>query len=1143
MNLPYGRNHPAYLKFVVSLSFAIASMTYSETYQSRIKQPHIQERARTMSLLIPLQNFAEAVTAKMSGMTLGEPEEQLRGPFENLMRETGMALGWDILAAGEVHLEHRLGKPDFAILLEKLLSGYMELKAPGTGADPARFRGHNKEQWERFKSLPNLLYCDGNQWALYRDGERTGALVRLSGDVARDGKKAATEEDALAVEKLLRDFLSWQPVIPRDTNGKVDLRAFAGVLAPLCRLLRDDVLDAARTEGSPLKAMAKDCRGLLFPEANDPQFADAYAQTVTFALLLGRCEGAEPLTPENAVQRLSVQHTLLSKALQLLTDPNARKDISASVDMLLRVIAAIPPSSLSGPRDPWLYFYEDFLAAYDPALRKDAGAYYTPVEVVRAQVRLINGLLTERLQIPFGFAGDGVVTLDPSVGTGTYLLAVIDHATGEIERKEGQGAVPGHATALAENLHGFEIMTGPYAVCELRVSRALADKGAVLPKEGTRVFLTDTLESPHAAQSDTPLFFRPIADQRKQALKIKRDVPVIVCLGNPPYDRHAAARTGNKAQTGGWVRWGEDGKGAAAILRDFSDPVKRSGRGGGLKNLYNLYVYFWRWALWKVFERDNLDGPGIVSFITASSYLDGGAFCGMREHIRRMCDEIWILDIGGEGRGARKDDNVFAIQTPVAVAVLFRSGRAEREKPAKVRYVKIEGTRAEKLAALDAVTGFASVAWEECPQEWQAPFRPEGKGMFFDWPLLTDLMPWQHSGVQLKRTWPVCHDKNTLKIRWNMLLHSQNRVNAFKETRDRKIASSYPSFSGLKKKSPLSETQKDAAAPPILRYPYRSFDRQWFFADSRIGDYLRPGLWLAYNPQQIYIAGLFSHPLGSGPALTVASTPPDLHFFSGRGAKDIIPLYLNSTAQTPNILPGLLEVLSREYGRGVNPEEFAAYVYGVLAQPAYTRRFAKELENREVRVPLTQNAALFEKAAKAGTRLLWLHTYGERFVPEGATPRQVPGGRARCEKPVPGAEDGYPETFHYREADETLVVGQGEFRPVSPRVYTFEISGLKVVQSWLGYRMKKGAGKKSSPLDDIRPARWTSQFTTELLELLWVLEATVEGYPEQEKILKEIVSGPCFGASGLPPVPPRSRRPPREAADPGSLFEGILEDA
>ena len=667
----------------------------------------------TSQIHAALQEFADAVTDKLTQITHGEPEEQLRAPFENFVSAAADALGWDVVCTGETPLPDRLGRPDYAVHLNKLLAGYVELKAVGVGAAASRFRGRNREQFRRFSAIPNLLYTDGNEWALYRDGELAGKIVRLSGDVASEGKGAVGPQDAHALEGLLRDFLMWQPFIPTDSKGRIDLRRFAELLAPLCRMLRDDVTDALKRPDSPLVQLAQDWRQLLFPDAPDERFADAYAQTVLFALLLGRSEGADPLTLGSAENALAAQHNLLSRALQVLTDPHARADIAASLDLLLRVVAVAPPSTLTSPDDPWLYFYEDFLAVYDASLRKDAGAYYTPVEVVRAQVRLIDNLLVERLGKPLGFADDGVVTLDPAAGTGTYLLGVIEHALGRVEAEQGAGAVAGQATTLAENLYGFELMVGPYAVSELRVSRALRDRGGQLSADGTHVFLTDTLESPNAKPLQPPLFLKPIADQHARALKVKSRVPVIVCLGNPPYDRHEAATDANRARTGGWVRHGEGEE--RAILRDFLDPAVSAGHGGHLKNLYNLYVYFWRWALWKVFEHDSGGGPGVVSFISASSYLDGDAFCGMREQMRRQCDEIWILDLGGEGRGTRRSENVFAIQTPVAIAVAFRAGEANTDTPARVHYTHVEGTREQKLAALDGIADFSTVEWQECP--------------------------------------------------------------------------------------------------------------------------------------------------------------------------------------------------------------------------------------------------------------------------------------------------------------------------------------------------------------------------------------------------------------------------------------------
>ncbi len=901
-------------------------------------------------------------------------------------------------------------------------------------------------------------------------------------------------------------------------------------------MLRDDVVDSLQDPNSPLVHLAKDWRQLLFPNATDQQFADAYAQTLTFALLLARAEGAGTLDIDEAARKLASHHTLLSRALEVLTDRKAREEIRPSLRLLQRVIDRVqsrdmetdPSFYFHNEKDPWLYFYEDFLAAYDPKLRKNAGAYYTPVEVVEAQVRLIDHLLVEKLNQPLGFAEEDVVTLDPAMGTGTYLLSVIEHSLNRVEKEEGKGSIKGRANILASNLYGFEIMVGPYSVAEMRVSKALMEKGGELPGGELGLYLTDTLESPHAKPMKLAYYLKPISDQHEKALHVKENVSVLVCLGNPPYDRHEAASKDNKAQTGGWVRWA-DHESDKAILQDFIQPAIDARHGGHIKNLYNLYVYFWRWALWKVFEHTTSKGPGVVSFISASSYLDGDAFAGMRQHMRKVLDELWVIDLGGEGRGTRKTENVFAIQTPVAIAVGVCHEKSDFKTPAKVKYCRIEGTRDEKLRKLKKIKSFNDVEWQDCPNQWQAPFRPEGKGDFFSWPLLTDLMPWQHSGSQMKRTWPIAPDKKTLEQRWKALLSSKDRAEAFKETRDREISKSYPSlFNSTERESPISELPKNSPTPYITRYAYRSFDRQWVIADSRLGDYLKPALWNVQSDNQIYLASRLTQRLGKGPALTISVYIPDLHYFAQGGAKDIVPFYCHREGKRANFTPGLLDVLSNAYKYKVKPENLLCYIYALLAQPGFIETFYEELDSKELHIPLSKDAGLFKKAADAGHYLVWLHTYGERFHGKERPKGKVPKGKVRCTKAVPDSPDEYPEKYEYDPSTQTLHVGSGEFKPVEKEVFEFEVSGLRVVESWLGYRMKGGRGRKSSPLDDIRPERWTAEFTTELLELLRVLEATIALYPNHAQLLEEILKSPLFKADELPEVPESARKPPKE---------------
>jgi predicted helicase len=440
--------------------------------------------------------------------------------------------------------------------------------------------------------------------------------------------------------------------------------------------------------------------------------------------------------------------------------------------MLQRVIKAVPTRTMTtGKQDPWLHFYEDFLQEYDPKLRKDAGAYYTPLEVVHAQVAIVDEILRTKMDKPMGFAEGGVTTLDPAVGTGTYLLSIVEHAMQRVSEEEGKGAIKGRASLLASSLYGFELMVGPYAVAALRMTRMLQDFGGGIPGDGVQVFLNNTLESPYDILPELPMMYRAIGLEHQRAKRVKESVPVLVCIGNPPYDRHEKSSDTNKMGTGAWVRFGETKDGKDAILNDFIEPVKAAGKGNHLKNLYNLYVYFWRWGLWKVFEQPFAQTGGIVSFITASSFLDGDAFLGMRRKMRQLCDEIWIIDIGGDSRGTQQDDNVFAIQTPVAIAVAVRYEQPSPKVPAVVRYARLEGSRSEKLNQLKSINGLSDITFTTCNNDWQSPFMPRDmSSTYFEWPKLLDLMPWQHSGSQFKRSWPIGATKEIVARRWNAIL-------------------------------------------------------------------------------------------------------------------------------------------------------------------------------------------------------------------------------------------------------------------------------------------------------------------------------------------------------------------------------------
>jgi hypothetical protein len=247
------------------------------------------------------------------------------------------------------------------------------------------------------------------EWALYRAGERPGGhpIVRLHDDPTEKGKAATTKSNAEGLERLFRDFLGWQPSVPHNPSG------LAHYLAPLTRFLRSEVDSALGQSGSAVELLANEWRQFFFPDSDNAKFADAYAQTVTYAMLLARLSGVTKLDPADAAKTLDKNNGLLARTLELLGQAEARKELSVGFEMLQRSLEALDPHDfLKSKPDLWLYFYEDFLAAYDPKLRKDYGVYYTPREVVEFQVRLAGELLEKRFGKKLGFADDGVVFLD-----------------------------------------------------------------------------------------------------------------------------------------------------------------------------------------------------------------------------------------------------------------------------------------------------------------------------------------------------------------------------------------------------------------------------------------------------------------------------------------------------------------------------------------------------------------------------------------------------------------------------------------------------------------------------------------------------------------------------------------------------------
>ncbi len=1123
----------------------------------------------TSTLEEAVARFGKAAKDKLDNPgAKGQPEDQLRNPLEGLFKDLAALAGLPddaVVLVGENSLAQLMVRPDFAVTVHKALIGHIEVKAPGKGADPRKFGDkHDKEQWEKLKALPNLLYTDGQSFSLWRDGEKAGEIIHLEGDIETAGAKLKAPATLAA---LVSDFLSWDPIALAPKTPQ----QLARITARLCRLLRDEVEEQLKLEAPALTGLREDWRQLLLPEATDAEFADGYAQAVTFGLLMAKARGitlADGL--DGAGKALSQTNTLIGTALKLLTGPaEDAKLLETSIQTLVRVLDVVNWTALSkGEPEAWLYFYELFLQRYDTKLRKKTGSYYTPPQVVTAMVRLVDEALAspDRFNLARGLASSEIKLADPAVGTGTFLLGVLSRIAHTVEAAEGKGAVPAAVQDSLKRLVGFELQFGPFAVAQLRLLAELIDlvlTGDETAAErtkieealgnGLRLYITDTLADPDEATPYVATPMKAFAQSRIDAGQIKRREAIDVVLGNPPYKEKAKG-------LGGWVE--DRGPKQRTPLDDWQPPAEW-GVGAHAKHLRNLYVYFWRWAAWKVFggdtfrsgsEKGEVEGwtkrQGIVCFITVAGFLNGPGFQKMRADLRRDADEIWVIDCSPEGHQPAAATRIFeGVQQTVCIVMALRKSKDRPATPARVRFRALpEGPRAAKFAALAAI-GLDDDGWVEAPEEPRAPFLPPGEASWVGYPALEDLFAYNGSGVMTGRTWVIAPDAQSLKDRWarlvaekdaarkSVLFHPHLRNGKAGDKHLGKVVRESLEGHGH---PPLSvDDSKGTGAEPV-RYGFRSFDRQWLLPDARLINQPNPTLWTSHSPKQVYLTAPHDRTPTAGPSLTISGSIPDLHHYHGRGGR-VLPLWADAGATIPNISPGLLKALGEAYGDAVTAEDVMAYIAAVAAHPAYIARFRGNLKQPGLRIPITAEGVLFAEAAALGREVIWLHTFGERFQhgrPADA-PRVTEGAEPTVSKALPKTLAEMPHDLDYDPGGQVLKFGSGRIENVSPAVRAYEVSGKTVLDQWWSYRRENrekpsmGDRRPHSPLSGVQPTEWPSDYTTELLKVLRVLTRLVALEPAQAALLAKIVEKPTLDADALMGA---------GALSDGSAVEPALED-
>jgi len=1002
------------------------------------------------------------------------------------------ALGGDGVDAINEPRQIACGAPDFIVVRGTVPLGYVEAKDIGKNLAEVE-RG---EQLGRYReSLANLVLTDYLEFRWYLEGE-----LRLRAELprpGRDGRIRWNDTAASEVAQLLQQFLH------ADMPLKATPKELATRMAGLARLIRDLIAETFKDEGhhGELHGQREAFRQVLIESLSTEQFADMYAQTLCYGLFAARCNApASGFTRQIAAGALPRTNPFLRKLFNTIAGPDLDPRISWAVDHLAHLLARADMTAIlqdfgrhTRREDPVVHFYETFLAAYDPKMREARGVYYTPEPVVGYIVRSVDAVLKRDFGLPEGLAHAGKVALtrqkalgkgkpnettdthrlqilDPATGTGTFLYAVIQQIR---ERFEGNaGAWPGYvAEHLLPRLFGFELLMAPYAVAHMKLGLELQESGYDFASDRRLgVFLTNSLEEAHEL-SGIPLFTQWLADESRAASDVKREAPVMVVLGNPPYSGHSV----NKG------RWIEE------LMADYkqSPELKKPAQA---KWLSDDYVKFIRFAQWRIEQT----GHGVLAFVTNHGYLDNPTFMDMRRSLMASFDAIYLLDLHGNSKkkertpGGGKDENVFDIQQGVAIGIFVKHATnaavaplpqldpesaavSPRAAPARVYHGDLYGSRAEKYGVLDALD-IASTAWRELlPTAPTWLFAPQDAGLLAEyacgWSLRDVFAPNGDPAPGIVTT----HDDFAISWSREEAIAKVERLLATRtesEARELFKLCSQDQWRYARAKLELADGGWREKVVPIL---YRPFDVRWTIYDRNVAVHRRERAFdnfVGRSNVGLAMMRQASADQGYTHILAITAAADNRVLFSNRGVMAASPLWLYprqptdllDTApreKTANLAPAFVAELAAVAAAEPTPEDTLAYVYAVLHAPSYRTRYADFLKRDFPRVPVTGNRALFDALIAAGRELIALHTMQTtlpritRFDVAGSNEvtKVRWSGEARSTPPQPSPS---PAAKGKEQGDGRVWINDAQsFDGVPQAVWDTHIGGYRVAEKWL----------------------------------------------------------------------------------------------
>ena len=950
------------------------------------------------------------------------------------------------------------GNPDFRLWNgSDRIVGYIEAKPP---KEERLDSIQNTEQLKRYRStFPNLILTNFLEFRLYRDGDLVETVQAGRPLILNAARTTPPLENQDELYALLDRFLGF--ALPQTFTAE----SLAVELAKRTRLLRDVIgeqFDQEQDAPDALTGFFEAFQKYLIGSLTREEFADLFAQTITYGLFAARTRAGDDFNRRVAFDKIPHTIGVLRDLFRFISLDDLPDSLAWCVDDLAEVLAvADAPGILDRyyhegkGSDPIVHFYETFLAQYDPDERERRGVYYTPEPVVGYIVRSLHGLLKTEFDQRDGLASDGVTLLDPAAGTMTFVARAAREAVAEFERKYGSGGKEDFIRRhILKNFYALELMMAPYAVGHLKMSFFLEEFGHRLADDERMPFyLTNTLDTEELEQTHMP-FYSALAEESRLADEVKKQIPILCILGNPPYSGHS----NNK---GDWIK---------GLIEDYKQV---DGKPLGEKNpkwLQNDYVKFLRFAQWKIEQA----GQGIVGMITDHSYLDNPTFRGMRQNLMRTFDDIYILDLHGHALKKEgcpdgiADKNIFDIREGVAIA-FFVKRNGNKDRDAQVYHAELYGTRKSKYDWLDAYD-YGSTEWQEInPASPFYLFGPRDdtlKAQYRRFVSIPDVFLDKSVGIVTARDhltihWTPKEVWDTVRVFSGMdpeLARTGYELGDDKRDWKVKLAQDDLLDSGLTRKKSVQILYR----PFDMRHTYYTGRSRGFICMPRFGvmRHMLAGqnLALMVPKQHKNEFGALATKFISAHK-SVAAYDINYHF----------PLYLYPTAdrddlfahheiseRQSNLNPKLVAALTGAHGQAPSPEEIFHYVYATLYSPAYRDKYAEFLRTDFPSIPFTPDRELFTEVAALGERLTALHllTSPELDPPTCRFEGQGDAVVARTK----------PQGFRYDADEERMYINKTQyFGPVSSDVYAYRIGGYQVCDKWL-----KDRKERRLDLDDIR---------------------------------------------------------------------------